>query len=128
MGLITYNHTDDNIHELVFHKACRASIEELAKLMEKMYQSDTPYNYCILDLRPSGMLPIRYLTYQMRRLRTAYPQHKPVHIAVVLDDKLMLNMSQVLLRTVMHRDNAQYFTTMDKARAWLHLEQNKAER
>jgi hypothetical protein len=35
-------------------------------------------------------------------------------------------MSQVLLRTVMQRDRAQYFTSMDKAKAWLLLEQKKA--
>ena len=126
MALIAHHHTIENIHELVFHKASRASIEELTNLLDKMYQANTARSYCLLDLRPSGMLPIRYLTHQMRRLHNRYPHHHPIHIAIVLDDGLMLNMSQVLLRTVMQRDRAQYFTEMDKAREWLLLEQKKA--
>jgi hypothetical protein len=127
MGLITHNKTD-GIHELVFQKASRASIEELTNLLEHIYNTNPNSSYCILDLRTSGMLPIRYLTYQMRRLHTRHPNHNPIHIAVVLDDGLMLNMSQVLLRTVMQRDNAQYFTNMDKAKLWLQLEQQKVRR
>ena len=126
MALITHHHTTENIHELVFEKASRASIEELTNLLDKLYQTNSQSSYCILDLRPSGMLPIRYLTYQMRRLHNRYPNHEPIHIAIVLDDGLMLNMSQVLLRTVMQRDRAQYFTEMSKAREWLLLEQKKA--
>ena len=126
MGLITHHRTTEGIHELIFQKASRASIEELTNLLDKMYQTNAGSSYCLLDLRPSGMLPIRYLTYQMRRLHTRYPNHEPIHIAMVLNDGLMLNMSQVLLRTVMQRDRAQYFTDMDKARDWLRLEQKKA--
>jgi hypothetical protein len=126
MALIAHHHTTEGIHELVFQKASRASIEELTNLLDKMYQANTTSSYCLLDLRPSGMLPIRYLTYQMRRLHNRYPTHLPIHIAIVLDDGLMLNMSQVLLRTVMQRDRAQYFTEMSKAREWLLLEQKKA--
>jgi hypothetical protein len=126
MGLITHHRTTEGIHELVFQKASRASIEELSNLLDNMYQTNAESSYCLLDLRTSGMLPIRYLTYQMRRLHAAYPKHHPIHIALVLDDKVMLNMSEILLRTVMQRDRAQYFTRIEKAQEWLRLEQKKA--
>ena len=128
MGLITHQKTTDGIHELVFHKSSRASIEELTNLLEDIYNRNPHTSFCIIDLRTSGMLPIRYLTYQMRRLHARHTHHNPIHIAFVLDDNTTLNMSQVLLGTVMQRDHAQYFTDINNARLWLKVEQKKAAR
>jgi len=127
MALITHTRTDDGIHEMVFKKASRVSIEELADLLDTLYQGNSPHNFCLLDMRTSGMLPLRYLTYRMRLLHARYPGHHPIHIAIVLHDALMKDVSMVLLRTVLHRERAQYFADIEKARLWLQLEQHKVQ-
>jgi hypothetical protein len=126
MELITHQRTEEGFHEIVFSKACRASIEELTTLLENLYEDNNPNIYCLLDMRASGMLPLRYLTYQMRRLQTTYKNHYPIHLAIVLQDSLMLDVSMVLLRTIMRHDRAQYFTDIEKAHIWLRMHRDKA--
>ena len=70
-------------------------------------------------------LGLRYLTVELRRLNELYSTHAPIYIALVLEDVNLIEVTSALMRTIMRRDSAQYFTDIDKARLWLNLEQTK---
>ncbi len=126
MPVITHVSLENNIHELVFSEASRNAIDQFLEMLVSFYQ-ETPgeHPYIILDMRESGMLPLRYLTKSLRRLFERYPEHESANIAIVLEDPQMLHVTRALLRTIMRRETVQYFTKIEKARFWLKLEQNK---
>lgn len=126
MSVITHLALDNNIHELVFVEASHDAIDQFLGMLVDFYEETNGDNpYIILDMRESGMLPLRYLTKSLRRLFERYPEHESAKIALVLEDPQMLNVTRALLRTIMKRESVQYFTKMDKARLWLKIEQNK---
>lgn len=126
MSIITHLALDNNIHELVFAEASHDAIDQFLGMLVDFYEETNGDNpYIILDMRESGMLPLRYLTKSLRRLFERYPEHESAKIALVLEDPQMLNVTRALLRTIMKRESVQYFTKMDKARLWLKIEQNK---
>ena len=126
MSVITHVPLDNNIHELVFEESSRDAIDQFLGMLVDFYQNEDGENpYIILDMRESGMLPLRYLTTSLRQLFEYYPEHEPAKIALVMEDPQMLDVARALLQTIMKRESVQYFTKMDKARLWLQIEQNK---
>lgn len=129
MPVITHITLDNNIHELVFAESSRQAINQfLDKLVEFYEQAGDEHLYIVLDMRQSGMLPLRSLTQSLRSLLQTYPDHDAATIALVLDDPQMLDVTEALLKTIMRRDTIQYFTQLDKARLWLSIEQNKSNK
>jgi hypothetical protein len=126
MSLITHLRQDNNVHELAFTEASRRSTDQLITILADFYRNPQSESiYLLLDMRDSGMLPLRYLTLEMRRLNEEYLNHAPIYIALVVDDVSIIEVTSVLMRTIMRRDSAQYFTNIDKARLWLDIEQRK---
>ena len=120
MPVITHITLDDNIHELVFSESSRRAIDHFLDMLVQFYSENGDDNlYFVLDMRESGMLPLRYLTKELRALLEAYPDREAARIALVLDDPQMLNVTRALLNTIVRRDRVQYFTQVDKARLWL---------
>ena len=129
MTLITHLRQDNNVHELIFTEASRRSTDQLIEMLANFYRQEQQEQiYLLLDMRQSGMLPLRYLTVEMRRLNEQYAKHAPIFIALVLEDVNLIEVTSALMRTIMRRDSAQYFTDIDKARLWLNLEQIKQSR
>jgi hypothetical protein len=126
MSTITHIRAEPNTHELVFSESSRRAIDQFIQMVHQLYK-DTPDStiYLLLDLRESGMLPLRYLTLGIRELIDSYPHHPGTAMAIVLDDPTMINVTSALMQTIMRRDQAQYFTQIDKARLWLQLEYRK---
>jgi len=128
MPVITHITLDDNIHELVFSESSRRAIDHFLDMLVQFYSENGDDNlYFVLDMRESGMLPLRYLTKELRALLEAYPDREAARIALVLDDPQMLNVTRALLNTIVRRDRVQYFTQVDKARLWLQIEQKKQQ-
>lgn len=128
MSLITYQQLDNNVHKLFFIEANRRSSDEFIEILTDFYQNVELDNvYLLLDLRESGMLPLRRLTTNMRHINEEYPNHPAVHIALALNDGLMVDVTSALMRTIMRRDSIQYFTDIDKAYQWLEIEQDKRQ-
>lgn len=125
MTLITHLRQDNNSHELIFTEASRKATDQLIEMLADFYRKQGDRIYILLDMRQSGMLPLRYLTVELRRLNELYSSHSPIFIALVMNDASMLEVTSALMRTIMRRDNAQYFMDIDKARLWLSLEQKK---
>lgn len=126
MSVITHVSLDNNIHELAFAESSRDAIDQFLGLLVDFYQnSNGETAYIVLDMRESGMLPLRYLTKSLRKLFEYYPVNQSAKFAVVLEDPQMLNVTYALLRTIMIPDSVQYFTQIEEARIWLQLEQNK---
>ena len=126
MSLITHLRQKNNVHELEFTEASRLSTDQFITLLADFYrESQSVSIYLILDMRISGMLPLRYLTLELRRLNEEYVNHVPIYIAIVLKDPSIIEVASALMRTIMRRDSTQYFTDIDKARLWLDIEQRK---
>ncbi|MGB7340181.1 MAG: hypothetical protein WBC91_14890 [Phototrophicaceae bacterium] len=126
MSVITHVALDNNSHELVFAEASRNAIDQfLGMLVEFFEASNGEAFYIVLDMRHSGMLPLRYLTKSLRRVLERYPDHTRASIAIVLEDPQLLDVTRALLRTIMHREVVQYFTQIDKAHLWLKIVKNK---
>lgn len=129
MSLITHVAHNNNIHELVFTESSRSVIDHFLKMMNRFYQQSNGESlYLIMDMRQSGMLPLRYLTKSLRQLLEQHADTASTNIAIVLEDPQMLNVTRALLRTFMHRDSVQYFTDIEKAHLWLQIEQTKHAR
>lgn len=130
MDPIHYSRYGDGTHAVRFYEATRQAVDTLIDMIEGLY-SDPENNeniYLILDFRNSGMLPLRYFTQELRQLNERYPRHKPAHMAMVLADANIIDVTDALLRTILRRDSVQYFTVMDSAEMWLRLERDKARR
>ncbi|MEO1288485.1 MAG: hypothetical protein AAFV93_12015 [Chloroflexota bacterium] len=129
MAIITHVARNKHIHEVVFTESSRGAIDQFLSMLSKIYeQSNGLPIYIVLDMRHSGMLPLRYLTKSLRRTLEQFPNRPPANIAIVLEDPQMLNVTRALLRTITHRESVQYFTQIDKARLWLQLEYNRSAR
>lgn len=126
MSLITHLRQKNNVHELAFTEASRRSTDQLITLLADFYRKPQSESiYLVLDMRASGMLPLRYLTVEMRRLNEEYTNHAPIYIAIVLKDTSLIDVTSALMKTIMRRDSVQYFTILEKARLWLDIEQRK---
>ena len=126
MSLITHLRQDNNVHELAFTEASRRSTDQLITLLADFYRKPQSESiYLVLNMCISGMLPLRYLTVELRRLNEEYPNHASIYIAIVLKDASIIEVTSALMRTIMRRDSTQYFTDIDKARLWLDIEQRK---
>lgn len=128
MSAIEHTVHPNGVHEVMFSVASRASIEDLMTVMESVFQQTPPVNnahYILLDLRASGMLPLRHLTQRLRELLRAHPERPRTCIAMVLHDQIMKEVTTVLLRTILRREQVQYFTRYDHAHLWLTIEQNR---
>lgn len=126
MPVITHVALDNNIHELVFAESSHDAIDQFLVMLIDFYKEANDNSaYVVLDMRESGMLPLRYLTKSLRRLFEQYPVKETAKIALVLEDPQMLNVTRALLGTIMRRESVQYFTQIEEARTWLQLEQNK---
>lgn len=126
--VLEYLQRADGIHEIVFAIASRSSIDELTThLNDILLKQDKKHDahYILLDLRESGMLPLKYLAHRLRELLQQYPERAQIFIAMVLDDGVLLNVTSALLRTIFRRDSVQYFYRYDHARMWLQLEKNR---
>ncbi|MGJ3239308.1 MAG: hypothetical protein ACFE0Q_11425 [Anaerolineae bacterium] len=126
MSVITHVRLEHDLHEIIFTEASHSAIDQFLGLLEQLYQRAN-YNklYVVLDLRDSGMLPLRYLTKSVRYLFDKYPEQQFATLALVLEDVQMLNVTRALLNTIMHRETVQYFTRQDKARLWLQIEKRR---
>ncbi len=125
-SVLEYLQRADGIHEIVFAIASRSSIDELTTHLDSILHQHSDAHYILLDLRESGMLPIRYLAYSLRQLLQRHPERAQIYIAMVLDDGVLLNVTSALLRTILHRDHVQYFYRYDHAQMWLQLEKHRA--
>jgi len=124
--VLEYLQRADGIHEIVFAIASRSSIDELTThLNDILLQGNNEAHYILLDLRESGMLPLRYLAHSLRELLQKHPERSQIFIAMVLDDGVLLNVTSALLRTILRRDRVQYFYRYDHAKMWLQLEKNR---
>lgn len=127
MSALTVVSVDNNVHELVFNEASRQAADEFLSMWAALYErNEANMLYIVLDMRDSGMLPLRYLTTQMRDMLQQHPDRESAHIAIVLDDPQILSVTQALMRTIIRRQRVQYFTQMDKAYFWLEIEKKKA--
>ncbi|MEL6308726.1 MAG: hypothetical protein AAFN11_19235 [Chloroflexota bacterium] len=127
MSTLTYISMDNNTHELVFNEATRKATDEFIALWAKWQTMQSGNLYIVLDMRPAGMVPLRYLTKQMKKMLAKHVEGENVYIAIVLDDPQMLMVTQVLLRTIVKRQPVQYFTQVEKAHLWIKIEQKKAQ-
>lgn len=125
-SVLEYMQKADGIHEIVFSVASRASITELMTHLDDILSRNLDKNYILLDLRESGMLPLRHLGYSLRTLLERHPEHGQIFVAMVLDDGVLLNVTSALLRTIFRRDHVQYFDRYDHANMWLRLEKYRA--
>jgi hypothetical protein len=124
-SVLEYLKRADGIHEIVFTIASRSSIDELIAQLELILLDSRDAQYVLLDLRESGMLPLRYLAYSLRQLLERHPERAQIFVAMVLDDGVLLNVTSALLRTIMRRDRVQYFDRYDHAKMWLQLEKHR---
>jgi len=125
MAVITHVKLENNIHELVFSESSRRAIDQFLDILVGFYHdADANGIYVVLDMRQSGMLPLRYLTKNLRRVIEAYSGEQPAHIALVLNDPQLLNVARALLHTIMRRETVHYFTEVGKARLWLRIMQD----
>lgn len=126
-AVLEYMKRSDGIHEIVFAIASRSSIDELVIRLETILLQSIDAQYILLDLRESGMLPLRYFAHSLRELLARHPERAQIFIAMVLDDGVLLNVTSALLRTILRRDRVQYFYRYDHAQMWLQLEQHRAQ-
>ena len=127
MSTISYISMDNNTHELVFNEASRRAIDDFIALWQRWQTRQSGNLYIVLDMRPAGMVPLRYLTKQMKKRLATQNDGDHVYIAMVLDDPQMLTVTQELLRTIVKRQPVQYFTAVEKAHLWIKIEQRKAQ-
>ncbi|MCA9913951.1 MAG: hypothetical protein KC496_11405 [Anaerolineae bacterium] len=125
-SVLEYMQKADGIHEIVFSVASRASIVELMTRLDDILTQHQDAHYILLDLRESGMLPLRYLGHSLRSLLQRHPEHGQIFVAMVLDDAVLLNVTSALLRTIFRRDHVQYFDRYDYANMWLRLEKYRS--
>ena len=126
MQFITQVRHENDVHELIFSEASRNSVEEFIALLFDFYENlGVEHIYLLLNLRESGMLPLRHFTARMRELNQQCPNHPALHMALALNDSTLADVTSALMRTIMRRDSAQYFTDIDKAYFWLKMEQDK---
>ncbi len=125
-SVLEYMQKADGIHEIAFSAASRASIVELITHLDDILTQNQDAHYILLDLRESGMLPLRYLGHSLRELLQRHPEHGQIFVAMVLDDGVLLNVTSALLRTIFRRDHVAYFDRYDHANMWLRLEKYRA--
>lgn len=127
--LIQHKQSDDT-HIFAFHQATRMAVDDLTQHLRTLYSTAKPEHpfYIILDMRASGMLPLRYLAYSLRALVSQHPNKPSAYIAVILDDSALVSVTDALLKTILRRDHVQYFTQLDTAQLWLQIERKKAQR
>jgi len=78
-------------------------------------------------LRDNHALPIRILATEIKRYYRERVGQAPLYLAIIVE----LSVAQVMttvLKTLVHRDSIQLFTSSEKANQWLMLERNKCNR
>ena len=119
-----YTHHDDGIHEFVFHKFDRSTIDEHLAFFQNLRQDmaeNEPIFY-LSDLRDASAPPFRYSVNKARKLNKETPFLENMVIANVLKDGLIGEALRVFINSITRGSKARAFTgenAREEALAWL---------
>jgi len=121
--ILQHEQLSDDTHRLVFEQATRESVDVLIITLRQIYAATADKAvYVVLDMRDSGMLPLRYFTNNLRDFINSEAHQLDSYLAILVCENTIVNMSTSLLRSILRRDKVQYFTEPDKALLWFEIE------
>ena len=119
-----YTHHDNGIHEFVFHKFDRKTIDEHLTFFQNLRRempNDDPIFY-LSDLRDASAPPFRYSVSKARTLNKETPFLENMVIANILKDGLVGEALRVFINSITRGSKARAFTgenARKEALAWL---------
>ena len=116
-------HTQDSrgIHWMTCPDASRRTMNEILIKLRQLYTQASDEMYCLFDLRNLPEMSAYRIAQQMRPIIEDHTAAS--YIALVLDDEA-INAPDIALQTVHERNSVQYFSRVEKAESWLHLEED----
>lgn len=121
-------HPDDDVHETVFLAPNRQAVDEYLDFLKYLDDTldDTPKDTLvrhIIDLRESGLPPIRYLSTTVQRWNKVSRNRRPGRIAVLYGENIMVTLLGNVVNLLSKRgyDQARFFSgdERDAAFRWL---------
>lgn len=122
MKSATHMQDSRGIHWMACSNSSKHTMNEMMVKLRQLYTIESDAMYCLFDLRNLPEMAAYRMAQQMRPI---IENHSSVsYIALVLDESA-INAPDIALHTVHNRNSVQYFTGVDKAEAWLHLEEKR---
>lgn len=81
--------------------------------------------FILLEVQNAEIYYLRGIILRLKDVIRTFPEHKNFFNAIVLKDSTLLDIADTLMRTLIQREQIQYFTDPEKARFWLRLEKQK---
>lgn len=122
----TYHQTSDGIHviDLQDDRSIDFSVEDITGMLKQIQQdTDGAPAYVLLNLEAQYHLPLRQFVQELRRFVTKDDKHD-LKIALVVQPA-MINLLEVMVKTLVATDFINYFTMSARAYLWLNLQHKR---
>lgn len=124
---ISYHQSTDDIHviDLQDGHSNDFSVEDITSMLREIQQNaDGAAVYVLLNLEAHYNLPLRQFLEELRRFSSKEGQNQ-VKIALVVQAS-MINMLDIMVKTLVTHDFINYFTMTARAYLWLNLEHKRS--
>lgn len=125
----TYQHDDNlDIHKFIFYAPSRLAVDEFVEHLIYMNEHlvDMPDEMVVkilLDIRESGIPPIRYMTARVSQFQKRLPKRLSSRTVIIYGDSTMLALisNVVMLMSRLSSDEIRFYhaDAYDEALAWL---------
>jgi len=114
----------DYIHEIQIKSQGVDALRQVITLTAQILSSEAGYNYLLIDARGAKLLPLRLLASELKRI-SRQSGNVEASIAIIIHNQSFTDEMAVMIKTILERDNVELFTSIDKARFWLELQQKR---
>lgn len=122
---VTYHLDPKGFHVLTFHESSKRAVDQWFEHAQRIMREGEkePVIRVMYDTRPSGTLPLLYLSEKAKELMNLFPDHPQFRLAMVYNDQLFIRLVDKFLDLIVNRqqDRTRFFkaSQYEEAVAWL---------